>query len=178
MQKDGKSRGILGSMARGVFYPMYRVGEQLSESKNNISELRKKLAEAQAEKRAEEKAAFEKLRAEGVAIDSDQERFEALYQANGWTEERLAEQLRTVILTKRFALFGSGAGLLMAFLAILFQDSRFIAFLLCMVAASICAIGFARTLQYGLQQAQIEQRSLMRWRDYVSREDLFRHLFS
>lgn len=176
-QQPAPRRGLTRTVARGLFYPMARVGEQLRDSGSNIREMRRQMRERQAQREQEDRERLEQLRAQGHDVLDDHGRFEALYEANGWTPQRLEQQLRTVILTRRLSLAGAGLGLLMALSAIIFQSNRWLAFLMCLVAAAICALGLARAMKFGLQQAQIEERCLMRWSKYFSREDFFRHVF-
>lgn len=171
-------RGFAGFVARGALYPFARVGEQISQSRSNIAQLRAAQAVRQQEFNRKEALRRQKMRDAGIALPDDAQRFEAMYEAFGWTPEKLDQQLRTVILTRRFALGATVAGVLMALGGMIFQDSRWLTLVMCLVASAVCAIGMARAMQFGLMQAQIEERRLMRWREYVARADFFKHIFS
>lgn len=112
-----------------------------------------------------------------AAIKCDAQRFKALYLQNDWDEESLAKRLRSVIWRKRIsglvAIFSFFGGLLVMWALPVWS------MLILTPGLLLCsAVFIGRLFLDGVYQAQIESRRLISGREYLAREDLFRHLVS
>lgn len=161
---------------RLLAYPVIRPMETIVASSRRISSDVRDYRELRARRRAELDEASAQEGADLAAM-SDRDRFESLVVMNGWTPAELARQLLAVRRTKLMAICGSVAGTVLA-MASMFLVPVWILFVIAPAAALFVIMGLIRTLQFGLFQAQLEQRRLMKFHVYLGRQDLFKHLIS
>lgn len=154
---------------RFIALPAFRVGEQLGESGARI----RRMSEEAAAARARTRGSLDAIDAKGM---TSAQRFEAMYEANGWTPEQLADQLATVRLTKLVAICSAIVGLVLGFITMWYLPVWTL-WIAGPGIVGLCSLGAARTLQFGLYQAQIEERRVLRLSEYLARKDLFAHLF-
>lgn len=110
-------------------------------------------------------------------IKNPRVRFEAIARQNGWTDEELLAQLTAVRLAKRVAIV-SAVLLLVGALALMAIAPLWMAILISPLSGIASALMLASSLRYALFQHQLQQRSLVPLGDLLSRQDLFRYLFS
>lgn len=161
---------VIGRMLRFGLRPASRVGEQLRESTDRLRRMR-------ADHEDQIQQSHARLLDDGRAQLDPAQRFEALYQAQGWDEATLGVQLSAVRRTKIAAMVSSLLGSMGA-IALVVTAPLWMLIVFVPAAGGFTALGIAMTLKYGLFQAQIEQRRLLTMREYLCRPDLFAHLFS
>ena len=165
-----RRRGLLGGFGRLMLYPVIRTFETVNESRGNIVDM---VREAR-----ERRAAFhERLKHAAPGEVSDAERFEALVELHCWTDQGLAQQLLAVRRTKLFAIVSTTVGFVGALVAMITLPQWMLLFLL-PGTLLLCTMGGSRVFLMGLYQAQLEERRLLKAKEYLSRPDLFRHLVS
>lgn len=160
---------LIGKMLRFGLRPASRVGEQLRESTERIRRMR-------SEHEAQIEQARARLLEDGSAQLDPSQRFESLYQAQGWNEDKLGVQLSAVRRTKIAAMLSALLGTIGA-ATLVVTAPLWMLIVFVPAAGGLTALGIAMTLKYGLFQAQIEQRRLLTMREYLCRPDLFAHLF-
>lgn len=110
-------------------------------------------------------------------IADHKERFEALYEANRWSEEELAAQIRACSRTKIVGLVCSGVALLSAIYSAGYAPLWMLVFLI-PLEGCVIILGIAQAFKFALYQAQLVERSLFGARDFFSRADFFSRLVS
>ena len=140
---------------RTFFYPLARALDQLGDSSANLG---------RAVRGARVKVAA--LAVAGEAC-SPAERFEILYEKNGWSELELADQLKACRRAKAFAIGSSLSGFCMAIYMLLVAPVVF-AFLLAPMGFFVLALGFVQTLKFTLYQEQLRRRSLITLKELLS----------
>ena len=106
------------------------------------------------------------------------EAFEKLYVANGWTPERLETQARTVRRTKWLSLLACWIAFCLSIGIGIYSGLNFFS-LLSIGSTLLLALFFAVSMvRFALFQTQIQTRSILSFKEFLSRPDFFIRLFS
>jgi hypothetical protein len=108
-------------------------------------------------------------------ISDSQRRFTALYDANKWTGEELAQQLVAIRRSKLTAMIMTAVAFAGA-LASLAMLPIYMLLLVLPVSGCLVILGLVQWLRFALYEAQIELRSLLSARDFACRDDFFHRL--
>ena len=112
----------------------------------------------------------------GRAIDDDKERFEFIYQQNGWTEEALAVRKQlTATNQKAYLIMSVIAFAFVLITAFVVNASTFGIALLIMqlLGAATFALGAAKMAH---MRTQLDERELTRWNKFAGRSDFWRRV--
>jgi hypothetical protein len=169
---------LLGRALRLVFMPAVRVADQLRQSGQRLSDMRKHhrmQMSAVTTAQATAQATAGSTAPDPNAPMNPAQKFEHLYVQRGWSEPMLQQQLLAVRRTKRSALLGCciGTGFALVMLA---MAPLWALVILVPAAAGLTSYSIAMALKYALFQAQLEQRELISLRDYLCRADMLSHL--
>jgi hypothetical protein len=159
-------------VGRFMFYPAVRVAQDIDQSQQRI---RQDLDRLRAKRELDRAGAAEAARIAGQGGPAD--RFQALVDAGNWTQQELQGQWIAVRRTKWVALMASIFAFVLA-CSMLFWVPVWALLILAPAALGMAALGIARVVQFGLYQAQLEERALISFKDYMSRSDFFSHLVS
>jgi hypothetical protein len=167
-------KGFFRLLAYPVIRPLEGIMQSGKRIQGDVRGYRDLRARKAAQAQADQASAIEGA---NLASMNAKDKFEALVVANAWTKAELAKQMRAVRRTKFFSICGGLSGSVLA-IASMWAVPVWTLMIIAPAAALFVIMAIIRTLQFGLFQAQLEQRSLIRLTDYLGRRDLFSHLFS
>ena len=199
----GHEMGVLSGLARVLRFTLYPVVRPMGDAGRALGDMRKQAMAIQEQRRLawqrelerragsahnlaqlQEKgglpAALAGIGKEDILdprrITDDGLRFEALYRANGWSEEELRRQREAKRRAKRVGLGICVACFVLALLVLVASRSVLYPLLMTPIAFIGSVYGAVMALRMGLHQAQLEHRRLFGLKAYVARPDLFKHL--
>lgn len=165
-----KMKRGLGSWFKVLAYPLVRPAQDIKSSLGNI----KAAAEAAREQREANAQA-------GHALDevlkgrSPQEKFEATFEATGWSEQDLALQLLAARRARIASLVTSVVGFF-AVLLVMWNVSGWVLILLGAAAVALVITGVLQCVRYAWWEYSLESRTLTPLRAFFSRPDLIRRM--
>lgn len=163
--------GMFSSLFKVVSYPIARPIKDIKSSGVNVKEAFKQAKEIQQAKKADAKAAAEYL--QGM---TPQEKFEEIYSLNEWTEQQLLLQFAAARNTRRgmVALTIVGAILLVG---VMFTVSTWALAIVGPVTVIFLAGCSALAARYAWWEAQIAERGIYPFAEFIGRRDFFRRVF-
>jgi hypothetical protein len=147
----------------GVKRPYTDIGNSLKSLSSNIA-----AAKAETVKRGERIRAAKSLQSN----KTDAERFEELFETNGWTPDELVQQRKAVTTTKYTLMALAFVGML-SIVALLFFVPVWIMFILGPIGVIHFAGCMAMSVRYAWWQTQIDERKLCDFGVFLGRDDLF-----
>jgi hypothetical protein len=106
---------------------------------------------------------------------SPQEKFQHIYEVNGWTEPQIQEQIRAARNTRLGSL-----GMVLVFFPLLVwlvaSSALWVSILSGLVAVFVFAAFVAQALRFAWWEAQIEERACFSLRGFLARRDVFKRL--
>lgn len=163
--------GIFSSIGKALVYPVRRPMQDISKSAAGIKESVAQAKELQKKRVADTKAAAAYLKGK-----SPQEKFEEIFELNGWTEEQLVQQRKAARNTRL-----GMVGLVVVGMIVLLVVMSGIPFWALAIIGPVSVIALAgcaaMAARFAWWEAQIEQRSIFPLAEFMSRKDFFRRVF-
>jgi len=154
---------------RFIFSPYIRAGRDLRRSAQNIRALTAQIKNT---------AAGEGGAAVLIDAPDSQAAFEALFIHNKWTPERLIAQRRAVRRAKWTALCLFWIGFCVALAMAIFLHERYVLLFGMGFACFFTFFMGVQILRYALYQAQIDLRTLLTFKEFLGRADIFKRILS
>lgn len=168
----GKIRSGLAGFGRLLAYPLSRPAKDIRQSAENV-----RTAARLAKEGRQRRVAHAKEVAGLLADQTPADKFQQTYDAWGWTEDALAKQL-VAARRARIATLGTGV---FGFFGVLVLMLTLKGWVLVVVAAMAMAVpvgGLLYALRFAWYEYQIQTRTLIPLREFLSREDLIARLVS
>ena len=108
-------------------------------------------------------------------IQDSRLRYQAMYEMHGWTQVEIAQQLKTLRLTKMVA-FVSAIVALSAVLILAVKAPLWLALVLIPMSGAGLVLGVAQGFRYALYETQIKLGDFISAREFASREDFWHML--
>ena len=163
--------GIFSSIGKALVYPVRRPMQDISKSAAGIKESIAQAKELQKKRVSDAKAATAYLKGK-----SPQEKFEEIFELNGWTEEQLVQQRKAARNTRL-----GMVGLVVVGMIVLLVVMSGIPFWALAVIGPVSVIALAgcaaMAARFAWWEAQIEQRAIFPLAEFMSRKDFFRRVF-
>jgi hypothetical protein len=162
--------GLFSTLFRTLGRPYIRVAQDLNKSARGIKSSLDQLKEMDISKSSGE--------VEYVQAEDGKKAFEVLYERGRWSAEQLQEQRRVVHRTKWVFLVCTAISVLMFFVLGLTSSNVFFTLLSTGSTALSSAIFGVRSLQYAIFEAQLDERHLWTFNEFMSRSDFWKRVFS
>ena len=166
--------GILRSVGRSVVKPYVRLSQDMTKSLEGIRQSANDIKEITKNAEVRRKDSY-------IYTDSDDPRtgFEALYEKNNWDPEQLEKQRKTMTRMKWAFLVISWLGICSLIVVCYLTIGHPWSFLFASCGSLIVTGSSAiRAVQYSLYQTQIDERALIKLKDYWGRKDFWSRLFA
>ncbi|MEJ8837706.1 hypothetical protein [Ramlibacter sp. AN1133] len=168
----GKVKGGLTSWLKVLAYPVLRPTRDIRRSAESLREQ----AKANRQGRKQREAAAKEV-TELLAEMSPAEKFEQTVEAWGWTEEALESQQVAARRTRIAALLTGGLGFL-GLLGLMLVLQGWVVLVLAAVAIVLATGGVLQAVRFAWWEFQLQSRTLVPLRAFVSRPDLLSRLTS
>lgn len=175
-ESKNKKRGVFGWAWYGATYLVRRPTQDIARSAHSLGNEWAAFRQTRAKRQAliqAERSSYEE-RSAGL---SPSERFAAEAARGGWTAETLRNQEASARLARRASLVLCALGFTACLAGIAFAPLVFV-LLFSIVAMALLAGCFAMAVRNAWWEFELQGRVLIPLRDFLSRPDLFRRLFS
>lgn len=163
--------GLFKMIGSGVAYPLTRAYRDVSSSFKSVGRSYQEMRDERREKHEAYEAARELLG--GM---SEQQKFQEIYELNGWDEEQLQEQMKAARRT-RLALLCTAAAGMSVVIGLTWFVKWWVMMLLGPVGVIYLAACAALSVKYAWFEYQLEVRSITPIKAFLSRPDLFSRVF-
>lgn len=160
--------GLFSFLGRQLVRPYTRVFKDVAKSTQNISESVSQLKTLKEQKEAQVKY---------IDAKDAKEAFEKIAQAGNWTEEELEQQAVVMKHAKWFFLFGLILSVFMFFVLGWIIEQLWMMSIVAGSMALIAATCGATALRYAIYQAQLTDRELYSFNEFMGKPDFWRRLF-